>query len=160
MPYYDELAPGYDALHREEQENKLRIIAEHLRLGPSDILLDVGCGTGFSLGLLPCRSYGCDPSLEMVRHAEGRAVCARGEALPFKDRSFDVVIAVSAIHHFDDVSAGLDEIRRVGKQRFAFSLFRRAEKYDAIVAAIGERFSISHIVLERKDAIVFCTASS
>ena len=46
MGYYDAISEGYDDLHGEEQENKLAIIKEKLKIGEKDLLLDVGCGSG------------------------------------------------------------------------------------------------------------------
>ena len=67
MTYYDDISPGYNELHKEEQLNKLRIIKENLEINKSDRLLDVGCGTGFSLEYFDCDSTGLEPSKEMTR---------------------------------------------------------------------------------------------
>jgi SAM-dependent methyltransferase len=39
------------------------------------------------------------------------------EALPFGDRSFDVVMAVLTVHHWTDRAAGMRELRRVAPRR-------------------------------------------
>ena len=85
--------------------------------------LDLGCGTGFSLeGLIadvPAVAWvGADRSREMLDLARRKpglgaaALCeARAEALPFADRSFDVVVANFSWHWFGG-EAGR-EVRRV-----------------------------------------------
>ena len=46
--YYDKIAKGYNELHAEEQKKKLAIIKKYIQPEKSDLLLDVGCGTGVS----------------------------------------------------------------------------------------------------------------
>src|SRR5258708_1281100 len=43
--------------------------------------------------------------------------CARSEALPFPDASFDAVMAVFSDHHWSNRAAGLREARRVARNR-------------------------------------------
>ena len=48
MNYYDEISEGYEELHKEEQEKKIELIKQHLKVNPEEKLLDVGCGTGLT----------------------------------------------------------------------------------------------------------------
>jgi ubiquinone/menaquinone biosynthesis C-methylase UbiE len=78
---------------------------------PGDQILDVGCGTGYLTRLLTPlvgpdgQVTGLDPSPPMIEHARRRApgnctyVVGEGQALPFPDTSFDVVVSSLAIHH-------------------------------------------------------------
>ena len=93
-----------------------------LELGPSDALLDVGCGGGvFVRRALEtgCRAVGLDHSEEMVRLAEettgGAARIVRGDAanLPFGDAEFTAVSSIVAFFFFPDPVAALREFRRV-----------------------------------------------
>ena len=45
------------------------------------------------------------------------AVRAVAEALPFADRAFDVALSVLSVHHWSDVVAGIDELRRVAPRQ-------------------------------------------
>jgi len=77
--------------------------------------LEVGVGTGrfaHPLGV----PFGLDPSLPSLRLARGRVpyrVVGRGEMLPFRDGTFDVVLLVVSICFLDDPDAALAEIGRV-----------------------------------------------
>ncbi|MEK6822251.1 MAG: hypothetical protein AABY13_00355, partial [Nanoarchaeota archaeon] len=62
MTGYDHLAPGYNALHGEEQADKARIIAAHLQTSASDTILDVGCGSGLGSQFMKGIKTGIDPS--------------------------------------------------------------------------------------------------
>ena len=48
------------------------------------------------------------------------------EALPFRDQSFDAALGTFTLHHWTDVSSGLQEIRRVAKRQVIL-LFEPAE---------------------------------
>ena len=152
MTYYNDIALGYDELHKEEQLKKLRIIKENLEIKPTDKLLDVGCGTGFSLEYFDCDCQGIEPSKEMVKNNE-KIIIGKAENLPFEDNSFDIVISVTAIHNFDDIEQGLKEIKRVGKNKFAFSILRKAKSFEKIKKLLYEMFDIKKEIEEEKDII-------
>jgi len=82
--------------------------------GPDVEALDVATGGGHvarRLAEAGCRVTTCDA-------AEGMRpdfVCA-AEALPFADRSFDVVTCRIAAHHFSDVAAAVREMARVTRR--------------------------------------------
>jgi ubiquinone/menaquinone biosynthesis C-methylase UbiE len=82
--------------------------------------LDIGCGTGRNLPLLPpgVRAIALDPSPDAVRRARERAprvpfVIARAEALPFRDATFDTVVSGLVFCSVGDPARGLAEVRRV-----------------------------------------------
>ncbi len=83
-------------------------------------VLDVGCGTGRNLPLLPAgtRAVGLDPSWDAVRRARRRAprvllVVGSAEALPFRDAAFDTVLSGLVFCSVADPRQGLREVRRV-----------------------------------------------
>ncbi len=70
--------------------------------------LDVGCGTGLSsLALLGLARHvvGTDASLEMLRRARRTSsvsyAAATGDSLPFRDGSFDLIVACGSIDWID-----------------------------------------------------------
>jgi ubiquinone/menaquinone biosynthesis C-methylase UbiE len=84
-------------------------------------ILDVGCGTGGNLTLFNGFVVGLDISpqaLELARKRKPDAVLCRGEAenLPFKDESFDLVLALDLLEHLPDDIKGLSEMYRVLKK--------------------------------------------
>ncbi len=150
MTYYDEIANGYDELHKEEQLKKLKIIKDNLEINKFDKLLDVGCGTGFSLDYFDCNCIGIDPS-KMSK--DSRIIKGKAESLPFKDNEFDIVISVTAIHNFDDIEQGLKEMKRVGKDKFAFSVLKKSKSFNKIKKLIYNLFKIKKEIEEEKDVI-------
>jgi ubiquinone/menaquinone biosynthesis C-methylase UbiE len=53
--YYDAIAKGYDKLHKQEQQRKLKVILPHLEIKPTDMFVDVGCGTGVAFPFFTVR---------------------------------------------------------------------------------------------------------
>ena len=82
--------------------------------------LEVGCGTGRNLPLYPqgVQLTGIEPSPDTLARASKRSpgtplVRASAEALPFRDNSFDTVVASLVFCSVDQPDVGLAEIRRV-----------------------------------------------
>jgi 2-polyprenyl-6-hydroxyphenyl methylase / 3-demethylubiquinone-9 3-methyltransferase len=88
-------------------------------------VLDIGCGGGLlaeEFARLGCVVTGVDPSEESLAaarmHAAGQGLaigyhCAPGEALPYRDASFDVVYCCDVLEHVDDVRQVIAETARV-----------------------------------------------
>jgi len=81
-------------------------IAEMIAAGPSDVVLDAGCGDGFYLGALTSQfgfhGHGVDISTPSVDAAARRypqcewIVANADRFLPYADRSFSIVLSITA----------------------------------------------------------------
>ena len=133
--YYNEIARGYDELHESEQQKKIGIIMENIEIDKNDTVLDVGCGTGLFLERIERKcmeAIGVYPSEELLKVSEkrfsGQLLHGFAEDPPFKDKEFDVVVSITAIQNFNNIEEGLEEIKRVGKERFALTVLKKSEK--------------------------------
>ena len=157
MTYYDEIAEGYDELHKEEQLKKLEIIKKHISVDSDESLLDVGCGSGISTLYFKCNATGVDPSEHLIELAKSKGgakfIVGSAENLSFSDNSFDFVISITAIQNFNDLEKGLSEIKRVGKKLFVISVLKKSSKLDKIQNLIEQNFRIKTALEEEKDKI-------
>lgn len=159
--YYDGIAQGYEELHLHEQQKKAELIKKYFHPTKDEKLLDVGCGTGITTEPWDCERYGIDPSKELIKKAISknsgvRYLIAAAESIPFMNDSFDHVISITAIQNFDDITRGLDEIRRVGKKSFVLTFLKKTEKREMIERLIEEKFKVKKRLEEEKDIIYFC----
>jgi ubiquinone/menaquinone biosynthesis C-methylase UbiE len=106
---YDSIAGGYDKRYRSayKPEGIAAKLVELIKDVGAVNVLEVGCGTGYWLDILQgqTRVLGIDMSFGMLRKAaehQGRFSLIRGDAslLPFREKSFDMVFCVNALHHF------------------------------------------------------------
>ena len=92
---------------------------------PKGKLLDVGCGTGFVLKKAKDEGFdvkGIDPSSGMLEKAKekhgfenGDLIEASANSIPFKDNTFDVVLATGSLIHISDIDPTAKEMARVLK---------------------------------------------
>ncbi len=153
--YYDQISSGYDELHGQEQLRKAEIILQSLEIKPSDVLLDVGCGTARSLSVFGCRKFGIDPAFELLKQAEIPVVQGFAERLPFSANSFDVVLSLTAIHNFDDVQQAINEMLRVSRRDVVISVLRKTRNFKEIEQIITAVLSPSKRVEEQHDVVFF-----
>src|ERR1041385_1087051 len=93
-------------------------------------LLDVSCGAGSLLaaaGDIGMRAVGVDLSDEAVRLAkrvapQSRVAVGAGEALAFKNGTFDYVSCLGSLEHFLDMGRGIEEMKRVAKPNARFCI--------------------------------------
>lgn len=158
MDYYDEISEGYDELHFEEQKRKAELILKELKIKKSDRLLDVGCGTGKVTALFPCNVTGIDPSEKLLAKAKIPAVKGRAEELPFQDKSFDIVISLTAIHHANPAKA-VAEIKRVAKRDIAISVLKKAKNFNEIEREVEKQLNIKKKIDASQDVLYICALS-
>ena len=105
-----------------------KIAVTEALMTPSDVVLDIGCGTGsLALRLAPSGAHvhGLDLSSEMIRIARGKAAAAGIENVTFHVGAFDDsfttfpgeslrgICAYSLLHLTDDMPAALRQIFRL-----------------------------------------------
>jgi len=168
--YYNSIASSYNELHSDEQLKKLKIVHELLDSDPefnvsSDlILLDIGCGTGLSTDKISSNHAGLDPAIKLLEQANNtRAkslehnthtveavpparhlgyICGIAEALPIKEKVCNIVISITAVHNFNDISKGIQEIQRITKNRAVLTVLKQTVRFNEIVEIIKKYFLV------------------
>lgn len=123
MSYYSSISEGYDGLYYKEQSEKLRrLIANCPLFSPSGLILDVGAGTGIVekelLLLYPDAKFSVvnlEPEKKMLEMCKGKKVVGFVEKIPFSDKTFDIIVSLTALHHAEPRKA-VSEILRVAKK--------------------------------------------
>lgn len=119
--YEDRILGSIGAGYFDQREKEL--IGEWIE--GSNIILDIACGTGRFSDHISKKGFnviGIDYSGEMLRQAVKKKNknlnFIRGNAfnLPFKDSSFDSVIAMHFVYHYSDINGILKEMHRVVKK--------------------------------------------
>ncbi len=109
-----------------KDEAVLRRFQRAVGQSPHDRVLDVACGPGIlaeAIAPQVRQVNGIDATPEMIRLARERFEkaalpnggfdVAAADQLPFEDAAFEQVVTRLSFHHFHDVPAALNEIRRV-----------------------------------------------
>jgi SAM-dependent methyltransferase len=117
-------------------EEEYRLLASLLAPNPSETLLDIGCGTGyftrrFANDATDGNVVGSDIDLDMIRFAAGHSVRGTGfvtadtRQLPFRDKSFDLVVSITALCFIREEQQALREMLRVARRRVVLGLLNR-----------------------------------
>ncbi|MFD3005685.1 class I SAM-dependent methyltransferase [Thermus tengchongensis] len=144
------LAEGYESWYETplgafvvaEEEKALETL-----LPPGEDLLEVGAGTGYWLKRLPyARKVGLEPSSAMLQVGrrkvpEATWVEGQGEALPFPEKSFDVVLLFTVLEFVEDVGKTLSEARRVLKPggSLLVGILEALSPWAALYRRLGEK---------------------
>jgi SAM-dependent methyltransferase len=94
-------------------------------LGEARSVVNVGAGAG-SYEPAGREVTAVEPSAEMIAQrppSAAPAVRAAAEELPFEDDRFDAAMAVLTVHHWPDLDRGLEELRRVARDRVVILTF-------------------------------------
>lgn len=127
--YYNRFARIYNLLHGQEQKLKIIESLKAINLNETDIVLDVGCGTGLLFshinGLVET-IIGIDISpgilkaaMKIAKNMGGKSAInllrADADYLPFKKGVFDKVFAITLLQNMPNPALTLSEITRVAK---------------------------------------------
>lgn len=115
MVAYDRIGATYRATRRSDPRIASQVDAALSMMGS---VVNVGAGTGSYEP--PQTVAAVEPSMVMIiQRAPGSAPCvqATAEALPLQDNCVDAAMAMLTVHHWSDVAAGIDQLRRVTRYR-------------------------------------------
>lgn len=111
----------YDAYKQWLFSGLIEILKEYL---PNGLVLEIGCSKGYLCDQLNKKGYssvGGDISRTALRYAKKLDVAQLdGEILPFKNHSFDAVLAISTIEHMPKPARTIKEVFRVLKNNGLF----------------------------------------
>jgi ubiquinone/menaquinone biosynthesis C-methylase UbiE len=136
---------------------EFNLLMKYLNLRGDERLLDVACGDGFWTAKMIPRAkevvgfdYNNHRLLQARRLAPGMRGAVRCDAhvLPFRDRSFDRIVGICVLEHFEDDVKALKELRRVLKDGGGMAMTVDSFSYPGMpqyeIEAHAKKFSVVH----------------
>jgi len=128
-------------------------------LGDARTVLNIGAGAG---SYEPEDRYvvAVEPSIAMraqrVANNKAPAIIATADSLPFDDKAFDATMAIVTVHHWPDMKKGLQELKRVTKNRLIVMTFDpdflgsfwNAEYFPEVVEVERQRYPTIDFLME------------
>ncbi len=146
MNYYNKIAPSYNNLYKEEQIKKIKFIKKYC----SGRILDIGCGPFYTSKFFN-NIIGIDPSINLLKLSKSKnIICARAEALPFKDKSFNKIISITSIQNFSNIKKSIKEMKRVSKNNIIITIIKKSKKIPYLKSLLK-----NYKLLEQEKDLVF-----
>jgi SAM-dependent methyltransferase len=136
-------------------------VTRFLELNGKEALLDIACGTGFWtrwLGRKSRYAVGVDINLSRLtqmgqgRKGKTRFAVASAESLPFPNNSYDRVVSVCALEHFQSDTRALAEMHRVLREEGLLVLTVDSLSHPAVDAEYREFHRRKYFVNNYYDA--------
>lgn len=140
IQHYNRQATIYDIQYKGEQKSKIENILKNIELSTNELILDLGCGTGFLFPLIPKKVgflVGVDVSLNTLKEAKKRIknlfnialICADADNTPFSGATFDKIFAITVLQNMPDPLKTIEEMKRTGKKEAIFAVTGLKKKY-------------------------------
>lgn len=137
---YDSSADVYHSQYFAEQNAKIKAALTHVPLKKTNIVLDLGCGTGIlfeHIGKSVKLLIGLDSSSKILREAKKHRkqlpmvalINADADHTPFRNRVFDSVFAITLLQNMSNPLRTLDEIKRISKTRALIAVTGLKKKF-------------------------------
>ena len=140
MRHYDREAAIYDVQYLGEQNAKIEDVLNSIRLDSNELVLDLGCGTGFLFQYIAQRVrllVGIDVSQNALRVAKKctkklqNIVLVRADVdnTPFPDHIYDKVFVVTVLQNMPEPTKTIAEMKRTGKPQAIFAVTGLKKKF-------------------------------
>jgi len=149
--HYDRIAGIYEKQYVEEQNAKISAILPLISLNGKSFILDVGCGTGLLFPFVTKARFaiGVDISSKLLQKAKkytkkfinAHIICADSDCLPFQNKVFNVVFAITLLQNVPNPLTTLEEIKRISKSQAVIA-----------VTALKKEFSMENFTRILQDA--------
>jgi len=131
-------------------------------------ILDVGTADGLMLDRLNenldiCRAVGLDMSMELLKsntNCTSQRIQSNAIKLPFKDNSFDVIVAAAIIEHVSDAKTMLKECNRVLRKSGLCIITTPDPFFENIATKIGHIKEEQHIETFNLQRLKFLLSSN
>jgi demethylmenaquinone methyltransferase/2-methoxy-6-polyprenyl-1,4-benzoquinol methylase len=126
MQHYESQALIYNKQYINEQNAKIEKLITNMKFESNELVLDVGCGTGFIVKYLKDKIeilIGLDFSKRMLKIAQKHKkvfpklclIRADADNIPFNAKIFDRIFAITILQNLPTPKKTIKEIKRVAK---------------------------------------------
>ena len=140
MQHYDLQAAIYDIQYLGEQNAKIEDLLKNMKIGSKELVLDLGCGTGFLFQYLTEKVealVGLDVSQKALIEAKKRTrnnpnillVRADADNTPFPDHIFDKIFAITVLQNMPDPKKTIIEMKRTSKPQAMLAVTGLKKKF-------------------------------
>jgi ubiquinone/menaquinone biosynthesis C-methylase UbiE len=139
MRHYDLQAVIYNVQYLGEQDAKIEDILNSIHFESNEVVLDLGCGTGFLFGHITKQVglVGVDLSRKALQEAKERTknlsnvalVRADADNTPFLNRTFDKIFAITLLQNMPNPRRTISEMKRVAKPQAIFAVTGLKKKF-------------------------------
>jgi ubiquinone/menaquinone biosynthesis C-methylase UbiE len=149
MRHYDRQATIYNVQYAGEQDTKIEDILNNIEVGSKELVLDLGCGTGFLFRHINKQAeflVGLDLSQKALQEAKKRTknmsnvalILADADNTPFPDHTFDKIFAITVLQNMPDPTKTLSEMKRISKPQATFAVtgFKKTFTQESFVALL------------------------
>ena len=133
MTLYNSIGAGYNRTRQPDSRIADRLVSL-LDLSPGNTIADIGAGTGNYSNAIADRGYkviAIEPSdiMQSQRqpHQDVRWVTAAAESIPLEDNVADGAVVMLALHHFQNINAGIREIARITAGKIIIFAFEQSK---------------------------------
>lgn len=173
MLHYELQAEIYNVQYINEQKAKIEEILKLMKLEERDIVLDVGCGTGFLFNYISEKIellLGLDISQKALKLAKRvtkflpnvHLVRADADNMPFPDNIFDKVFAITVLQNMPEPKTTIKEIKSKSKSHSMFAVTGLKKKftqknYVSLLESAQLKIISLHTNQQLKGYIAICT---
>ena len=149
MQHYDRQAAIYNVQYMGEQDSKIGDILNSIKLDSNELVLDLGCGTGFLFKHINKQVrlvVGIDLSQKALVEVKKRTknmtntalILADADNTPFPDHTFDKIFAITVLQNMPDPTKTLSEMKRAGKLQATFAVtgFKKSFTQESFVEVL------------------------
>ncbi len=132
---------------RRRTEEVLKLVRKYADMEGDDFtdLIDVGTADGLMLSDIKnnvsnCRCFGLEYSMDLIlanKDREVNLICGNADSLPFRDNSFNILIACAVIEHLSDAYSFIKESFRVLKRGGIIILTTPVPFWESFFSKIG-----------------------
>ena len=115
---YDKTSDIYNRRYRSIQFEKYTLALKNVQL--SGKILDLGAGTGLLSKFLNKNLISIDIAKKMLLKSDSKNILGDISKLPFKDKSFDIVLSFSVLMNSSNPQKTIDEVYRILKPNGIF----------------------------------------